>query len=463
MGWIADVRGGGSQTTRLRRKQPIISRIDPLLGNDLVDHVLVEPGMAMPDHQTIVDVFEEVLGVPFDLRWTKKISIDVPVARRLAGAVTAYYKSFRLPEKDRGEMRPYLFHGYTTGKRFWDEYVRSDNRISPSRDTELLLLLKPFLLYAHGISFYDPLLGLLDYFGERLRGSRYEKAHLPSLAHLLFQYVKIADLIRHQIVVPISDEQLVGRYRNNDFGLSDREICEVTECLVSIPRFQREAENFDLNHLVGSIIKEQLYLSQELENRIDLYFPRESCVLILQGLLRAASERYSSSQIYEPFAAGIFADLGNLDTSRISIMDIITIRSENAFSDYRRVLQGILRRLQDQQGKFSDLETEFAVAARQEMAACDDSIKQLTRKSNVLKDTLKNVGRVLIGGATGAVGGLLARSPEIAVLGGAAGGALSPLYDILSGAWTATPNYAARASLRHHFLALHSGDSSGRD
>jgi hypothetical protein len=168
-------------------------------------------------------------------------------------------------------------------------------------------------------------------------------------------------------------------------------------------------------------------------------------------------------QIYEPFAAGVFADLGNLDTSHISIMDIITIRSENAFSDYRRVLQGILRRLQDQQGKFSDLETEFAVAAHEEMAACDDSIKQLTRKSNVLKDTLKNVGRVLIGGATGAVGGLLAGPPEIAVLGGAAGGVLSPLYDILSGAWTATPNHVARASLRRHFLALISGDSSSRN
>lgn len=416
----------------------------------------------MPDHQTIVDVFEEVLGVPFDVRWTKKISIDVPVARRLAGAVTAYYKSFRLPEKDRGEMRPYLFHGYTTGIRFWNEFVRSDNRISPSRDTDLLLLLKPFLLYAHGISFYDPLPGLLDYFGERLRGSRYEKAHLPSLAHLLFQYVKIADLIRHQIVVPISDEQLVGRYRNNNFGLSDREICEVTKFLASNPRFQRKAEIIGLYHLVGSIIKEQLYLSQELENRIDLYFPQESCVLILQGLLRAASERYSSKEIYEPFAVSVFADLENLDTSQISIMDIITIRAENVFSDYRSVLREILRRLQDKQGSFSDLETEFAVAAREEMAQCGDRIKQLTKKSNVLKDTLNNLDRVLIGGATGAIGGLLAGSPEIAVLGAAAGAAVRPLYDILRGAWTASPTSAARASLRHHFLALDLNHSEKR-
>ena len=411
----------------------------------------------MPDHQTIVDVFEEILGVPFDPRWTKKISIDVPVARRLARAESAYYESFRLPEKDRGQMRPYLFHGYTTGKRFWDEFVR----IPPSRDTDLLLLLKPFLLYAHGICFYDPLPGLLDYFRLSSEESSAEKARLPGVAHLLLEYVKIADLIRHQIVVPIPDE--LFRHYNNDFMLSDREICEVTELLASIPHLQKQAKDVDLNKLLGSVIKEQLCLKQRLENRIDLYFPTDFYVSIFQGLLRAASKRYSNNEIYEPFAVSVLADLANLDTSQISITDIITIRSEDAFFDYRRVLQEILRRLQDREGKFSDLETEFAVAAREEMAECDDRIKQLTRKSNVLKDTLNNVGRVVIGGATGAVGGLLAGSPEIAVLGGAAGAAAGPLYDILRGAWTATPNSAARASLRHHFLALNSGNSEGRD
>jgi hypothetical protein len=114
--------------------------------------------------------------------------------------------------------------------------------------------------------------------------------------------------------------------------------------------------------------------------------------------------------------------------------------------------------LQDQRGRFSDLESEFAAAAREEMADCDEKIKQLTRKSNVLKDTLRNLDRVLIGG----VGGLLAGSPEIAVLGAAAG-ALQPLYDIVRGAWTASPsNSAARASLRHHFLVLNPRESEGK-
>jgi hypothetical protein len=122
------------------------------------------------------------------------------------------------------------------------------------------------------------------------------------------------------------------------------------------------------------------------------------------------------------------------------------------------MLQRILRRLQDQEDKFSDLESEFAITAREEMAECDDKIKQLTEKSNMLKDTLKNLNRVLIGGA---VGGLLAGSPE-AALGAAAGAAVRPPYDIVRGAWTAPTSSAARASLRHHFLALDSGDSESR-
>src|SRR5260370_18841356 len=102
----------------------------------------------MPDDRTIIDVLEEVLGVRFDPAWTKKISIDVPIARRLAQAVSSFYKGFRLPEKDRGEIRPYLFHSYTVGDNFWDKFVRFEGQeytFSPSRDTDILLFLKPFL------------------------------------------------------------------------------------------------------------------------------------------------------------------------------------------------------------------------------------------------------------------------------------------------------------------------------
>src|SRR5258706_11762767 len=80
--------------------------------------------MAMPNDRTIIDEFENVLGVPFGPRWTKMISIDVRTARPLAQEVSRFYKGFRFPEKDRGEMRPYLFRRYTTGGKPWPNFVR---------------------------------------------------------------------------------------------------------------------------------------------------------------------------------------------------------------------------------------------------------------------------------------------------------------------------------------------------
>jgi hypothetical protein len=372
----------------------------------------------MPNDRTIVDGFEEVLGVPFDPRWTNQISIDVPTARRLTQVVKEFYRDFHLPEKDPGEMRPYLFHSYSAGISPWHNFVRfegAEYTFTPSQDTDLFRFLKPFLLYSHGICFYDPLPGLLDYFDRSSEETDLEKARLPGVASLLFEYVKIADLIRHRIVIPISGETFGAPYMRNNFFLSDSEEREIIDLFSANPRYQEQVE---LVGYVGGLVKEQLWLKQHTENRIDLYFPSDFCVPILQGLLRAAARRYTSKEITEPFTAGILAELASLDTSQISITDIISIRSEHAFDEYRRVLQRILRRLQEQEGNFSDLESELAAAAREEMAECDDKIKQLTRKSNVLRETFKNLDRVLIGGALGSLGGLLAGSPEIAGLSG---------------------------------------------
>jgi hypothetical protein len=405
----------------------------------------------MPHECSIIDEFENVLGVPFDPRWTKQISIDVPTARRLAEVVSAFYKRFRLPDKDPGEMRPYLFHGYTTGQRLWQHFVRFEGynyTFTPSGKSDILAFLKSFLLYSHGICFLDPLPGLLDYFRLPPEETAFAKARLPGVAQLLLQYVKIADLIRHRIVVPISDE-VFGLYSRNTLFLTEKERHEIRSYLAAIPGYREHEKYADL---LGENIKEQLLLNQRMEHRIDLYLPHYSCVPILQGLWGSASQRYTSNKLYEPFEVGVIGDLASLDTSQISITDIISIRSESAFDDYRRILQKILRRLQDREGQFSSLESEFAVAAREEMAECDEKIKQLTKTSSVL--TLKNLERVLIGGACGSVGGILAGSPEVTVLGAAAGGAIRPIYDIVTGAWTESPSSAARASARNHFLVL---------
>jgi hypothetical protein len=104
-------------------------------------------------------------------------------------------------------MRPYIFHGYTPGWKLWDNFVNFEGdkySFTSSRDTDVFLFLKPFLLYSHGICFLDSLPGLLDFFRLSPKNSDYEKDRLPGVAQLLLEYVKIADLIRHRIVVGVT-------------------------------------------------------------------------------------------------------------------------------------------------------------------------------------------------------------------------------------------------------------------
>ena len=73
---------GGDETTRLATEQELAEAFP------MFELGAVPPFGGGPGDRTIVDVFEEILGIPFDPRWTKTVSIDVPIARRLAQAVS---------------------------------------------------------------------------------------------------------------------------------------------------------------------------------------------------------------------------------------------------------------------------------------------------------------------------------------------------------------------------------------
>ena len=148
----------------------------------------------------------------------------------------------------------------------------------------------------------------------------FAKALLPCVAQLLLEYVKIADLIRHGIIVPASnafglydDFESSGRiYRHNKFFVSNREKGEIIDLLAGIPRYRKEAENVENTLLVASMIKEQIWFKQRAQNRIDLYFWEEVLCADPAGII---AHRYSSKRIYEPFEVGVLANLARLDTS----------------------------------------------------------------------------------------------------------------------------------------------------
>ena len=56
---------------------------------------------------TIVDLFEEVLEVPFEDRFIS--NLDAPILRKLAFRVRDFYTQYELPPKNVNELRPICF------------------------------------------------------------------------------------------------------------------------------------------------------------------------------------------------------------------------------------------------------------------------------------------------------------------------------------------------------------------
>jgi hypothetical protein len=392
----------------------------------------------MPDQTTIVDLFEDALQVPFRAEYAAKVTPDVDTVRKLARSVSEHYARFEIPEKPENELRPYLFHRYTTGATYLPETLQ------PSMEQAL----KPYLLHSHGVAFLDPLPAFLDYFQYSSGpATSYEKDQLPQVERLLQQYAVVADLIRHHVLIPISISDA-----EPFFSLTEEEKKAVEET-IKTGLLGREA-SLEFQITLASIVKSQLDFVRRSRNSVDLHFPTKNYVPLLRSILKTAQRPYSSGDLRQPFDAGLLGSISNLDVSKISIDDILRVREEEVFDHFRAVLRRAFERVHRNEGEFSSVEAEFSRAIRDELAESDAKIKEMTKRSNVLKDIANNVDRIAFGAFTGSIGGMIAQSPTAAVIGAALGGGARPAYDIIRSMFTSSTTGGARESLRNHFLVM---------
>ncbi len=407
----------------------------------------------MTTHTTLVDVFETVLQVPFDQKHFRPL--DRAKARELALGVRRFYESFAIPDKEEGELRPYLSPRFSTARGLGVDYYAGEEMFKngnysfdASKVKEIAPQLKTYLLYCHSLCIYDALPALLDHFrfGD---GSSGAESRLPALNFLLQQYASVAPLLRHHILIPVADEVK---------GLRDKRSTPVDDDEVRAIAAELKRQKTDLGkispkraaELLGPLIKQQLWLRDHCGGKFDLYFPRRAYVPALLALLRSAEAKFSSATVLEPFNVGILGSVSRIDPERLSMQDIVDIRREDAFDEFRAFLRRVFERLNRSEQYFSDFDAEFVQAVRDEMEANKDKIKSLTEKSNVLRDAFSQIDRIIVGAVTGSIGGIAAGSPEIAIIGAALGGGFRPLYDIVRGAATRP----SRLSIRNHFLAL---------
>jgi hypothetical protein len=270
----------------------------------------------MATNLTIVDVFEEVLQIPFEPAYSVDLAADVFLVRKLAHRLEDYYQSFEIPLKADNELRPYLYQGYIDGSIFWDSFVRfegSTYTVSSSAPS-MEAMIKPYLLYSHSVCIPDPLPGLLDYFRRNTgSASSLETARLPGVINLLQQYARTSKLIRHRILIPFSFEDTFGRVSSNHFWPTAAERAEIKRSLLNNNDHASGDSAGDLKILMAEKIKEQLWITHRSGGRLDLYFPTSHYVPLLRSLLRSAQQPYASADIRLPFHAGFLGGVSNLD------------------------------------------------------------------------------------------------------------------------------------------------------
>ena len=398
---------------------------------------------------TIVDVFKSALEVPFESKYIRRL--DFPVLKRLANELQAYFDAFRPPDKEPDELRPYLYDQYISTGGLNDRF-RGASREPPPAD--IFEELKPYLLYAHGVTFDDGLIYLLDFFRLSSSDNAAVREKIPLIENLLKQYASIAPLLRNNVVIPFS---------NTTFGLGDHQTVDkpTAEAIaIELRRFGEDADDVDdFAYVLGGLVNQQWRIANFHPNTMDMFFPQRIYISVFQGLLRAAQKRFSSVDVLEPFHVGVLGEIGGMNLKGISVSDVVSIRQEEQFEKFRDFVKGALRKV-DEKERFSDAETELDAAFAEEFHDNEAEIRKLTRKSNLLRDLWSNKDRMIFGAGVGAFGGAWLAEHNVALIAGLLGGAttaLPTLYDVTRESISHSGEAQARRSLRNHFLAFDPG------
>jgi hypothetical protein len=381
--------------------------------------------------------------------------LDAATVHTLAKRIHGFYSEFEIPPKSEKELRPYLSprwratesRDYYQGDHFNDHF---EYKFDPTKVKALEPHVKAYLLYCDSVCIYDQLPPLLDYSRLDPNGDLAAR-RLPAVVQLLQEYAALAPLLRRNILIPVADE--IFHDADKKFALVSDE--EKNEIVASLARAGHKLSR-DIAASFGHAVKREWLLMEYMRREFDLYFPGHLHVNVYQGLLKALEKRFSSKDITEPFNVGILGNLSTINPNKISVKDIVQVRlQEDAFQEFRVFLRGVFDRMNKDEHNFSDFDTEFASAVREEMNQKKETIRRLTEKSGLLREIFSQSDRLIVGAVAGGLAGWTSGSLETGALVVGVAGVVAPaLYDLIRGEITRSSDRDTRLSMRNHFLAL---------
>jgi hypothetical protein len=403
---------------------------------------------------TLVDVIEHALETDLTVERLDRITLHPEQLQRVAFAVEDFYRGEPLPPKAPGHLRPFIPVKSSYGLKFGLKYAfGSENftgegefRFVPQAQSEISANAKRLLLYAHSLSFHDTLPGLLDYFRFNPHHET-SKARLPAVVALLREYAEMRDLLRNRIVIPLAtfaDDAMDG-------SLSEEEKQELSERLQSINPLHAQ--------MLASYIKTEQARGRRLDHRIDLFLPSIESVEVLGELLRIAEDNITTAMVREPFYTNVFASVPSLNSDAVSVADIIRMRNDDEiFAEWRSMLLRVLSQLYEHRGEYTDLEAEFRLQIRDQIADWNARLGERRRSSSALAQILGGGEKISIGVIAGAVTGVATGDPTAglfaATASGAAAGVIPAVFEMITNLGKAALNKPNTTTIRNHFLAI---------
>ncbi|WP_350316143.1 hypothetical protein OHK33_19350 [Pectobacterium aroidearum] len=402
--------------------------------------------MTIKRSTNFVDVIENTIGRPLLKKELIKNPLGFTELESLSEALNDFNKEYKLPIKKETDLRPSISPRLKITDNLGFNYV---SRIHDFSQYEGVFTgeLKKYLLYCHGLVIEDPLVYLLDYFRPGCTNSPYALARLPVINSLLLEYSEISDLIKSEIIFPVSE----SRYCENEVPYPDDDLLkEISKRLI-----------FKINNLpqlVGFVFREQ-FRKQIFDNNIDSFYPGLEYVSVLKEIMKIRQEKFTSDEIIAPFGVSVIGSVSLLNLERISIEDICYMRKqEELFSEWRGFLNSTFKRLYDDSYNYTNLESEFLIGSQNEFLKLEKRMNSKLSKgfSNY---SLMNTGRdISIGAVSGALSGMVTGDLKttlfMTLFTGMLSGGVQPSVEAVIDLVKNKSRRKENKVIRNHFLAL---------
>lgn len=390
-----------------------------------------------------IRIIEDVLQIELTEKNLINYHINPFQLQELHFSLTDYYKSFSLPEKDNQTLRPYLSPRYEFGEIASLGYAfRKFDLNNPGYILEKSV--KKTLLYSHEVCVQDPLTYLLDFFSTDPE-NEYGKQRIPVISHIFKELARMTPLMKHGLLHIVSDEVFPG--------LSDYKLVEQNREIERAMKEKIGVEGFNGHDF--RLLLQSFYEQFVLSENIDLYFPNEKFKELFKVFLDVNQENYTSKKLETPANFGVLGGLQEINTEKINVNDIISIRqNERVFEDWRLLLSETFKEMNHNKGNYTNSTNEFNNIINEQTRKFDTDILKKARESAFFGNLPKTSEKVFAGFASNILLNLSMPSGLIPSEAGFINTMLTSFLELMNNLRTDQGSRTLKNSLYNHFLSI---------